>query len=195
VSDLLDRAPAISGPEPGRHSRNLLGGGVSVVGTFCDPTRKLPLDIDVKEWRFACRHIAELSGAVVLEVEAPDGSIPDAKARAGVHKEVAKLHHENLLIFVDRERTQSLWYWVKRQDGKQVPRDHLYFKESPGNGLLPLYEGKMISQFDHRFAEPRYWIPEKGPGATHVSLVPESGWRLPPALAGFSRTWKRCVRT
>jgi len=98
--------------------------------------RKAPLEIDVKESRFACRHIAELSGAVVLEIKAPDGSIPDAKTRASVHKEVAKLHHENLLIFVDRERTQSLWYWVKRQDGKQVPRDHLYFKGQPGDLFL-----------------------------------------------------------
>ena len=48
------------------------------------------------------RHVAELSGAVVMEIEAHDGSIPDAKTRASVHKEVAKLHHENLLIFVDR---------------------------------------------------------------------------------------------
>ncbi len=114
------------------------------------PLRKAPLDIDVKESRFACRHLAELSGAVVLEVEAHDGSIPDAKARASVHKEVAKLHHENLLIFVDRERTQSLWYWVKRQDGKQVPRDHLYFKGQPGD----LFLGKLnqmvfdLAEFD-----------------------------------------------
>ena len=114
------------------------------------PLRKAPLDIDVKESRFVCRHIAELSGAVVLEVEAHDGSIPDAKTRAGVHKEVAKLHHENLLIFVDRERTQSLWYWVKRQDGKQVPRDHLYFKGQPGD----LFLGKLnqmvfdLAEFD-----------------------------------------------
>ncbi len=114
------------------------------------PIRKAPLDIDVKDLRFACRHIAELSGAVVLEVEAPDGTIPDAKARSSVHKEVAKLHHENLLIFVDRERTQSLWYWVKRQDRKQIPRDHLYLKGQPGD----LFLGKLnqmvfdLAEFD-----------------------------------------------
>jgi hypothetical protein len=100
------------------------------------PARKAALDIDVKEARFVGRQVAELSGAVVLEVEAHDGSIPDAKTRAGVQKEVTKLHHENLLIFVDRERTQSLWYWVKRQDGKQNPRDHLYLKGQPGDLFL-----------------------------------------------------------
>ena len=51
---------------------------------------------------------------------------------------------------MDRERTQSLWYWVKRQDGKQVPRDHLYFKGQPGD----LFLGKLnqmvfdLAEFD-----------------------------------------------
>ncbi len=100
------------------------------------PVRKPPFEVNVKESRFTCSHVAELSGAVVLEVESPDGMIPDAKTRTAVHKEIAKLHHENLLIFVDRDRTQSLWYWVKCQDGKQFPRDHLFFKGQPGDLFL-----------------------------------------------------------
>src|SRR5438552_18410270 len=71
------------------------------------PARKTPVDLVVKESRFVYRHVAELSGAVVLELESHDGPIPDAKTRAAIHKEIAKQHHENLLIFVDRERTQS----------------------------------------------------------------------------------------
>ena len=35
------------------------------------------------------------------------------------------------------------------------------FLDKPSKGRLPLYEGKMIWQFDHRYAEPRYWIEEK----------------------------------
>lgn len=100
------------------------------------PTRKAAVDLEVKGTHFAGRQVAELSGAVVMEIEAPDGSIPDAKLRASVHKEVGKLHHENLLIFVDRERTQSLWQWVKRLDGKEIPRDHLYLKGQPGDLFL-----------------------------------------------------------
>lgn len=100
------------------------------------PSRRTAVDINVKGARFVGRHVAELSGAVVVEVEAPDGSIPDAKLRANVHKEVGKLHHENLLIFVDRERTQSLWLWMKRQDGKETPRDHVYLKGQPGDLFL-----------------------------------------------------------
>ncbi len=100
------------------------------------PARKTTFEVTVKEARFSCSHVAELGGAVVLEVESDDGAIPDAKTRTAIHKEVAKLHHENLLIFVDRERTQSLWYWVKRQEGKQFPRDHLFFRGQPGDLFL-----------------------------------------------------------
>jgi len=35
------------------------------------------------------------------------------------------------------------------------------FHESPGRRRLPLFEGKMIWQFDHRLAEPRYWVDER----------------------------------
>jgi hypothetical protein len=35
------------------------------------------------------------------------------------------------------------------------------FKTEPGKGRLPLYEGKMIHQFNHKFAEPRYWVEEE----------------------------------
>ena len=71
---------------------------------WSNPPRRKADEIAVKEARFTCRQIAELAGAVVLEVEALEGHIPDAKTRAAVHKEIAKRHHENLLIFVDRER-------------------------------------------------------------------------------------------
>jgi len=50
--------------------------------------------------------------------------------------QVAKHHHEHLLIFVDHQRTQSLWYWVKREDGKPRPRDHYFFKGQPGDLFL-----------------------------------------------------------
>ena len=39
--------------------------------------------------------------------------------------------------------------------------NHSYvFRTEPCATCLPLYEGKMIHQFDHAFAEPRYWVEE-----------------------------------
>lgn len=53
------------------------------------------LDGTTYTWRYA----AELGGVAVIEIEAESG-IPDAKTRAAIHREITKLHHEKLLIFV-----------------------------------------------------------------------------------------------
>ncbi|MFM6072123.1 MAG: ATP-binding protein, partial [Dolichospermum sp.] len=42
-----------------------------------------------------------------------------------------------------------------------MTNDSHLFKTEPGKGRLPLYEGKMIHQFTHKFAEPRYWVDEE----------------------------------
>ncbi len=39
--------------------------------------------------------------------------------------------------------------------------DSYLFKTEPAEGRLPLYEGKMIHQFTHRYALPKYWLDEK----------------------------------
>jgi hypothetical protein len=100
---------------------------------------------------FEARHLAELSGVVVLEVSAADGIMPSAKARAALHKEIAGRYHENLLVFVDEARTQSLWYWVKRESGKKFPREHLYVKGQPGDLFISKISGIVfdISLFEH----------------------------------------------
>lgn len=84
---------------------------------------------------FQRKQIAQLAGVAVFEVTT-EGPIPDGRARAAISKEISKLHHENLLIFVDGARTQSLWYWVKREGAKLYPRDHLYIKGQPGDLFL-----------------------------------------------------------
>lgn len=87
---------------------------------------------------------------MVLEVTSPDGTIPDAKTRAALHKRVAEQYLENLLIFVDAARTQSLWYWVKRDGAKAFPRDHLFIRGQPGDLLLSKLSGMVfdLSDFD-----------------------------------------------
>lgn len=83
------------------------------------------------------REIASLAGVTVIELIAADGEIPDSKARLAAWREVAKVHHENLLIFLDTKRTQSLWYWVKRgEKGKVHARDHYFFQGQPGDLFL-----------------------------------------------------------
>ncbi|GHT81335.1 hypothetical protein AGMMS49543_03650 [Betaproteobacteria bacterium] len=92
----------------------------------------------VGETTFQQRSVAELSGVAVLHIVA-EGGWPDEALRNKVWREVAKRHHENLLIFTDAKDkpAQSLWYWVKRgkdaETGKPklTPRRHEYFRGQP----------------------------------------------------------------
>lgn len=100
------------------------------------PSSSRKQTLSANDFTWEQRQIAKLSGIVVLEISMPDAVIPDARMRKAVHKEIAKLHHENLLIFVDGQRSQSLWYWVKREQGKEHPREHFYSKGQPGDLFL-----------------------------------------------------------
>ncbi|WP_261527823.1 Eco57I restriction-modification methylase domain-containing protein [Burkholderia multivorans] len=90
------------------------------------------------ETAFQQRGVAELAGVAVLQIVV-DGGWPDEALRHKVWREVAKRHHENLLIFTDAKDkpAQSLWYWVKRgkdaETGKPklTPRRHEYFAGQP----------------------------------------------------------------
>jgi hypothetical protein len=42
-----------------------------------------------------------------------------------------------------------------------MTNDSHLFKTEPGVGRLPLYEGKMIHQFESKLCQPRYWVEEK----------------------------------
>lgn len=111
---------------------------------WSQPSARGAAQFEVGGATFERRQIAQLAGVVVFEITSPDGRIPDAKTRLPVHREIAKLHHEHLLIFVDTARTQSLWYWVKREDGKLRPRDHLYFKGQPGDLFISKLGGMVF---------------------------------------------------
>ena len=117
---------------------------------WSQPTSRRVVDFDIDGETYHHRQIAQLAGAVVLEITADAENIPNAKTRRSIHKEISKHHHENLLIFVDSDRTRSLWYWVKRQDGKLYPRDHHFFRGQPGDLFLSKISEMVfdLSEFD-----------------------------------------------
>lgn len=114
------------------------------------PTSHQSISFECKDNEFERKQIAQLSGVAVLEVTSSDGKIPDRKVLAAIHKEISKLHHENLMIFVDAQRTQSLWYWVKREDKKVFPREHLYMRGQPVDLLLSKITAMVfdVTEFD-----------------------------------------------
>lgn len=51
------------------------------------------------------------------------------------------------------------WQVTFRQELNMTSDSNLFHSE-PGPGWLPLYEGKMIWQFQHGYASPKYWVHE-----------------------------------
>ncbi|ACC85124.1 Eco57I restriction-modification methylase domain-containing protein [Nostoc punctiforme] len=105
---------------------------------WSDSSQKKAVTLQLEEETefYQYQRIAESSGVAIFEVTAADGTIPDAKSRAAIHKEVTNLIAENLLIFIDGQRTRSLWYWVKREENKSYIREPLYVKGQPGDLFL-----------------------------------------------------------
>lgn len=58
------------------------------------------------------------------------------------------------------EKIEGKWN-LKLTREFDMTNDSYLFKTEPGPGRLPLYEGKMIHQFTHQFAAPRYWVDER----------------------------------
>jgi hypothetical protein len=103
---------------------------------WSQPPSAKPVAFTAAEEELSRRQIAQLGGVGVLEVTATSGTIPAARARAAVHQEIAGLHQENLLIFIDGRRSESLWYWVKRDGAKSYPREHYFEIHQPGDLFL-----------------------------------------------------------
>ena len=109
-----------------------------------DGGKPMAIEQDGVAWK--ATEISQLSGFRVFEVAAVDADtpFPDAKTQQAIWKRVAPHAVENLLIFVDAERTRSAWLWMKREGSadsptrraKTHPRRHHYLKGQPGDLFL-----------------------------------------------------------
>jgi hypothetical protein len=59
-----------------------------------------------------------------------------------------------------------------------MTNDSGLFRSTPSAGGLPLYEGKMIHQFDSSFAKPRYWVKQKEGRRSLLGKSPDTGQPL-----------------
>ena len=121
---------------------------------WSQPSSQKAVSFSVEESLYQYKSIAEVSGVAVFEVTAEDGKIPEAEIRAAIYKEIAERIAENLLIFVDEERTRSLWYWVKREGSKRYVRDHLYVRGQPGDLFLSKLGSLVIDITELEHGEP-----------------------------------------
>jgi hypothetical protein len=115
------------------------------------------------------QHIAQLSGVVVLQITA----IPDSKTRLALHTEISRIHHEHLLIFVDTDKTQTCWSWLKRDGKKSQPRSHSYFKGQSGDLLLSKIINMMVDfkEFDENGNVPIVEVTEKLRNALDIEPI------------------------
>jgi hypothetical protein len=73
----------------------------------------------------------------------------------------------------------SLPHWkIRFQSEFHMTNDSHLFQAVKRSGLRPLYEGKMIHQFDHRFEYPRYWVDEASCRKAILGSVQDTGQQL-----------------
>ncbi len=72
----------------------------------------------------------------VIEITAADGKIPDAHIRVALRTELSPLFPHCLLMFLDGDRTQSNWLWIKREYERTFTREYVYFRGQPGELFL-----------------------------------------------------------
>ncbi len=112
------------------------------------------------------RHdVLELAGfpgeiGLLLSVELIRRLSPDSHSVMEFKSETDICIAEKMLKFpLLGERIDGAWNLVLTNEF-HMTNDSYLFKTESGKGLLPLYEGKMIWQFDSKYAEPKYWIIE-----------------------------------
>jgi Putative DNA-binding domain len=124
---------------------------VEVLGWNSSNQKNILLEIENKKYN--CQVIAEMSGIPVYEVIAVDNNIPDSQIRSEINSQIP--HHEKLLIFVDEQRTRSLWYWVKNENSKPpYIRDHYYVKGQPGDLFISKLASLLFSIHELENGEP-----------------------------------------
>jgi len=93
------------------------------------------LDVEVDEERFTLQAVAEKRGVVAFTCAV--GTIPPYATRRKIERQVARSFREHFIIYVDGERTEQIWQWVRREIGRPLAsREHHYTIQQPGDSLI-----------------------------------------------------------
>ncbi|XZN98474.1 MAG: Eco57I restriction-modification methylase domain-containing protein [Microcoleus sp.] len=101
-----------------------------------NPSSHKTVPLEIEGETYSRKAISQLNKVVVYEITSASGNIPNSAQRLTIYREIVHISAENLLIFIDKNRTKCLWYWVKREGTKLYPRDHVYVKREPCDLLL-----------------------------------------------------------
>ena len=102
-----------------------------------------PLDLEIDSDIARIIPMAELGGVVVYQVELLNsGGVPSSMVRRQIENKIKQLTHEHVIIFVDSEKSKSVWQWIRRGSGFQTAtREHTYYRNQPGDSLMAKLDG------------------------------------------------------
>jgi type I restriction-modification system DNA methylase subunit len=103
-----------------------------------DRHRAAPLTSEIDGVSYTLQVLAEKRGLVAF-ICSPDsqGCVPLYTIRRQIEKQVAKIAHEHLIIFVDSRQTEQVWQWVKRELGRPTAcREYSYNKHNTGELII-----------------------------------------------------------
>jgi len=75
---------------------------------WSQPATTKPRTLEIESQTYAYSMIAQFSGVLVVKITAENEQIADGKLCKAIYQEIEQLYRENLLIFVDRDRSRSL---------------------------------------------------------------------------------------
>ncbi len=95
-------------------------------------------EVSVDGQKFSLAGIAEKHGMAVLACTPRATDVPpDYQTRLKIERQVVKLVHEHILVFVDKDKETQVWQWVKREPGKPAAcREHTLYPNQSGDALL-----------------------------------------------------------
>lgn len=111
---------------------------------WSNPSLRTLTPFQTKAGLFFRKAIADLSGATVFEITSENGTIPDSSIRQIISTEIQKLNFEHILIFIDKDRSQSIWRWIKKQDKKNLSREHFFSVGQTGDAFIAKISSLMV---------------------------------------------------
>jgi hypothetical protein len=102
------------------------------------------------ELRYRATPIAELGGMVVFTVEPQsDAPFPETRIQKRIERDLGKIAHEHLIVFLDTNKTKATFLWVKRGIRTNAKdRRHTYERGQPGDALLRKLSGIVFRSED-----------------------------------------------
>ena len=116
------------------------------------PATRAAQHLEVGGEPFQLKELARLGGAIIFEVTGghDPATLPDEVTRQKVSGKVQELAREHVLVFVDAGRSQSHWFWVKRElkEGAKTlrpqPRTHTYVRGQPDDLFISKLAGLFV---------------------------------------------------